>query len=201
MWPKNRSLRWSAAKTKKIVILGVLLAMEIVLSRFLSISTPVLKIGFNFVPIVVVAIAYGPLYSAILAGLGDFIGALLFPIGPYFPGFTLSAFITGLVFGIMLYKHPLKPWRKSEKEGAAKVMDYVRLAVSRWWRAVLGPVIIGIVVTLLLDPLWLMLLYDKAFMALIPARLIKLAVMVPLQAIVTVLLCYRVAGWINKASK
>ena len=37
-------------RTKKIVLEALLLAMLIVLSRFLSIKTPLIKISFSFVP-------------------------------------------------------------------------------------------------------------------------------------------------------
>ena len=87
-----------------LVLLAVLTAMEIVLSRFLSINPWNLKIGFSFVPIVVAAMLYGPLGGACVAGMGDFLGANLFPIGPYFPGYTVTAVLTGLVFGVLLYK-------------------------------------------------------------------------------------------------
>ena len=73
---------------------------EVVLSRFLSISTESLKIGFAFVPLVCCAMLYGPVWGAVAGGLADFIGAVLFPIGPYFPGFTLTNALIGLVFGL-----------------------------------------------------------------------------------------------------
>ena len=88
---------------KRLVTLGLLLAAEVILSRFLSIATPIVKIGFAFVPVVVTAILYGPVWSAVVAGAGDFIGAILFPIGPFFPGYTISAAISGAIFGIILY--------------------------------------------------------------------------------------------------
>lgn len=39
------------SKLKKIVLSAMLLALSIVLSRFLSVKTPLLVISFNFVPI------------------------------------------------------------------------------------------------------------------------------------------------------
>ena len=36
---------------QKLVVLGVLIAMEVVLSRFVSISTWNMKIGFAFIPV------------------------------------------------------------------------------------------------------------------------------------------------------
>lgn len=71
--------------TKVLTTLGVLIATEVVLSRFLSINAWNIKIGFNFVPIAIAAILYGPIAAGAVAGIGDFLGAVLFPIGPY-PG-------------------------------------------------------------------------------------------------------------------
>ena len=94
----------SSERLLMLVLLAVLTAMEIVLSRFLSINTWNLKIGFSFVPVVVASMLYGPMGGACVAGLGDFLGATLFPIAPFFPGYTLTAVLTGLVFGLLLYK-------------------------------------------------------------------------------------------------
>ena len=88
---------------KRIAVVGLLLALEIILSRFCSYSVWNSKIGFAFIPVVICAMLYGPVYSAILSGLADFLGAILFPIGAYFPGFTLTATLIGAVFGLFLY--------------------------------------------------------------------------------------------------
>ena len=89
---------------KKIVLTAMLLAFEIVLSRFLSYSVWNSKIGFGFVAVAICAGLLGPVYALILGGLADFLGAVLFPIGPYFFGFTFTAMLTGLCFGLFLYK-------------------------------------------------------------------------------------------------
>ena len=88
---------------KSVSVIGILVAMEIILARF-SIHTWNLKIGFSFVPIVVAAIFYGPMGGACVAAIGDVISFILFPVGAYFPGFTLTACLTGIVFGFFLRK-------------------------------------------------------------------------------------------------
>jgi ECF transporter S component (folate family) len=89
---------------QKLVIMGVLVAMEVVLSRFLSFNTWNTKIGFGFIPIAAAAILMGPVEAAVCGGLADFLGATLFPIGAYFPGFTATAALTGLIFGLFFHK-------------------------------------------------------------------------------------------------
>ena len=91
------------SKSKKIVLSGLLLAILIVFSRFVSIKTPILVISFSYIPIMLSAILLGPEYSCLIAGLGDLIGALLFPFGSYFVGFTITAALSGLVYGLCLY--------------------------------------------------------------------------------------------------
>ena len=88
---------------KSISIIGILVAMEIILARF-SIHTWNLKIGFSFIPVVVAAIFYGPVTAGLVGAIGDIMGYILFPVGAYFPGFTLTAFVTGMIFGFFLRK-------------------------------------------------------------------------------------------------
>ena len=146
--------------TKNLVILGLLLAIEIVLSRFLSITAWNIKIGFSFVPIIVTAIVFGPIPAAIVAGLGDFLGALLFPIGPYFPGFTLTAVLTGLTFGFFLY----------ERRSA--------------WRRIAAVAVAQFVLSLLLNTLWISVLYAAPYAPLLGTRIVQTAILSALELVV-----------------
>lgn len=51
------------SKNKKIILSAMLLALLIVLSRFLSIETQFLVLSFSFIPIMMSAIWLGPKYS------------------------------------------------------------------------------------------------------------------------------------------
>ena len=88
---------------KSVAILGILVAAEIIFARFF-IHTWNLKIGFSFVPIVIAAVLYGPVAGGMVAAIGDVISAFLFPVGAYFPGFTLTAFLAGVLYGLFLKK-------------------------------------------------------------------------------------------------
>ena len=83
---------------KSVSMIGIMVAMEVILARF-SIHTWNLKIGFTFLPIAVAAILYGPVAGGFVGAIGDVVSAVLFPVGAYFPGFTLTAYLTGAVFG------------------------------------------------------------------------------------------------------
>ena len=90
--------------TKMLVTAAILIAMQIILSRFLSINAWNLKIGFTFVTVFMAGYLYGPIMGACIAALGDMLGAILFPIAPFFPGFTLTAALNGALHGMMLHK-------------------------------------------------------------------------------------------------
>ena len=145
---------------QKLATVGILVALDIVLSRFLSINTFNMRIGFGFVPVVLAAVLYGPVWAALTAGLADVLGVMLFPTGPYFPGFTLTAILMGLTYGLLLYKQ-------------------INLG-----RIVAAVTICRIPLSLGLNTLWISVLYGKAFMALVPARIFQEAVLFPIHILV-----------------
>lgn len=151
--------------SKALVQVSLLIALEIVLSRFLSISTPIMRIGFGFVPVAVCAMLYGPVLAGVAGGLADFIGAILFPIGPYFPGFTLSAALTGVVYGIFLYRRENK------------------------WKYLVAAVCINcLVISLGLSSFWIHVLYGTPLDKLLPVRALQNSIMIPIQITVLRLL-------------
>ncbi len=93
------------AATKNLAIIALLIALNVVLSRFLSVNTTSLKIGFTFLTVMMAAYFFGAIGSMTVAGVADVIGALLFPVGPFFPGFTLTAVLTGLCYGLLMNKN------------------------------------------------------------------------------------------------
>lgn len=92
-----------------ITACAMMTALSVVLNRFCSIHTAGWTIGFAFVPVALIAVVYGPLAGAVVGGLADLIGALLFPFGPYHPGFTVVGALMGALYGWFLYNR--KPVR------------------------------------------------------------------------------------------
>lgn len=152
------------SKMKKMILSALLLTLAIVLARFLSIKTPILTISFSFVPIVLSAIWLGPKYSVLISGLADIIGAILFPFGEFFIGFTISAVLAGLIYGLILHK--------KEKEIKNKEL-VIRLIISN--------ILVTLLINTLLNTIWLMIMYQKAFIVLISARITKEILMIPIQ--------------------
>ena len=59
--------------TRMITVIGVLIAMEVILSRFLSINAPSVKIGFAFVPCALCAVLFGLAPTVIMRVFSFFI--------------------------------------------------------------------------------------------------------------------------------
>ena len=96
--------------TKMLAVMSILVALEVIIARFGTIRpTQSIKISLDFIPIVAAAVLYGPVPAVIISILADVLGAFLFPVGPYFPGFTLTAALTGLLYGLLLHRSQSLP--------------------------------------------------------------------------------------------
>ena len=146
---------------KTITYMSLFIALEVILTRFLAIQTPIVRISFTFLPIALSAMLFGPLFGGIAAALADLVGMMLFPSGPFFPGFTLTAFLTGVIYGLFLYKKPA-------------TLVQISLAV----------IVVTVVITLGLDTVWLWLITGQGIWAILPVRIIKALIMAPIQVAV-----------------
>ena len=144
------------------VLTAVMASLSMVLDRFASFHASSLKIGFAFVPIVLVAILCGPAYAAAAGAVADLVGALCFPFGPYHPGFTVTAALMGLVYGLFLHRDRL-----------------------RWWQVAIPTAVNNLVFGLLINTVWIMQLYGKkTYWAYLTGRLLtEYTVLIPLNLI------------------
>lgn len=95
-----------------LVCLALLIAIQVVLARFavIPLMGGNLRFSISFIPVVIAARCFGILPAMAVYGLGDFIGAIAFPTtGAYFPGFTVTAVISGFIFGAFLSKKASLP--------------------------------------------------------------------------------------------
>ncbi len=101
----------------KITSTAFLMALAIILSRVPFLSTYIsiggvnlVKIGFQEIPLMIVCLFNGPIYSMIASFGSDLIAALVLPTGPYFPGFTFDALLLGIFPALFLkfYKNSQK---------------------------------------------------------------------------------------------
>lgn len=92
-----------------LAAIAMLLALRVVLGFFangtLAFFGNNVKLSGAFLPIAVTGVMFGPIPAAIVGALGDIISFLINPTGTYFPGFTISGLLTGIIFGIAFYKN------------------------------------------------------------------------------------------------
>jgi len=146
---------------KKLISIALLVALSIILKRFLGYNDKVLSISFGFVPIAVAGMLFGVPGGLMAAVAADIIGALLFPSGPFNPLFTLVASLSGLCYGYFL-----------GKPGVSKQ------------RIVLCQVLITLFGHLLFNTLLLVPIIGKGFFAILPLRVVKNLLFFPVEVFI-----------------
>ena len=167
--------------TKMLVTLAMLLAIEIVLSRFLSIQTPITRIGFGFIPLVMAGILFGPIPAAIVAVLADVLGALLFPTGAYYPPLTITSLLVGLTYGLFLHK-----------------ISFNHKDIYDWLRIIGCVVVRQGIWALLLQSYWLSLLQGITYKQCLVTRIPQVLILAVVEIIVIPILI-KVADMLKKA--
>ncbi len=163
----------NSTKIRNMVFLAMLVAINVVFSRVTMINiTQNTKFSFEVIAIAFAAYVYGIGGAAIVAGLGDFVGALLRSIQglPYNPAYTVTAVITGILFAVFLYR---------------------KLNLGRIIASVLAT---QVLCSLLLNTFWNALFYGtkgtlwQSFVAIFSTRLVQFAIMTPLKIVLLILL-------------
>lgn len=162
--------------TRGIAVCAMFIAISCVLSFFKVGITTNVNVTLFFLPIAVSAMLLGPLASMAVGGVADLLGCIIRPTGPYFPGFTLNAIITGLIYGLFFYSK--KP---------------------RLWQVIVARLVVMVAVDLILTPLWLHILYGTPLVwAFWVERLIKCAIVVPIEVVSIFIATTATSKMINK---
>lgn len=141
---------------KEIFSGGIFIALTIIFTHIFSVQTPFIRISFGFLPLAVYSAVFGPLPGGLLGAAADILGCMIFSPGSYFPGFTLSSFLSGCTYGLLLHGRPV-----SIK------------------RIILACTLIFLLLDTILNTLWLSLLYHKAAAIFFTGRLIKGIIFLP----------------------
>ena len=147
--------------TRALVMLALMVAMNVVLGRLSIQFTPEIRLSvLGFLPIALAGWLMGPVYGALVGAAGDVLNYVLFThaFGPYFPGYTLVAALSGLWYGLVLHDRRIS-----------------------WLRAVLCIVPVILVGEMLLNSVWVYLMYNKTFWAKLPLRLLTNVIECPVK--------------------
>ncbi len=168
IWKRELSIN-----TQQLVTMALLVALDIVLSRFGSINMWNTRIGFGFVPIVVAGMLLGPFKAAVTAAVADVIGALLVPTGAFFPPLTVTAVLRGILYGVMLKYVP--EYLKKVTEDPKKY--------QRAWIGICAATTLfdQLAFGMLLQSYWLSLLYGSPYTGMMASRVLQIAILIPVE--------------------
>lgn len=142
-----------------ITLMAMLAAISIVIGFTLTfMPAQFVKISFTFLPNEFVYYLFGPFVGIFFGAAIDILNFMIKPMGPYFPGFTLSSILIGLIYGVLLYKKPL---------------SLKRIIVANAIRTIF--------IDLILNTYWMIVLYNYQLPVILPPRALKLLVMFPIE--------------------
>lgn len=141
---------------KKIILSGIFIALIIIFTHIFAVQTVFLRIGIGFLPLAIYGAIAGPWYGAFIGAIADILGCLLFTPGFLFPGFTVSSFLSGYTYGYFFYNK--------------------RVTLKR---ICLCFIFLFIFINILLNTIWLSMLYHKAAALFLISRLIKEIICLP----------------------
>ena len=148
--------------TRNMVLCGLMAALAVVLSMTASIEVgPYIRIGFSGIPNRIVVCLFGPVAGCLFGGALDILKYALKPTDPFFFGFTFNVMLAGIIYGSILYRKPV-----SIK------------------RIVAAELLIKILINCILNTLWISMLYGKGFFAILPLRVFKNVIMLPIDSLI-----------------
>lgn len=145
----------SYSSTQKLTMTALFIALNIVLNQLTIPIGTTIEIGFAFLPIAIMAYLFGPIRAGGAAIFADVLGFFLRPNGFFFPGFTLNMGIAGAIYGIFLHNKPV-------------TLRRVAMTV----------LVVDIVVSLILTPIWLNIMYQTNLFAIL--RIVKTLILYPI---------------------
>ena len=146
----------------RLVTLSLLIALTLVIGRF-SVGTNLLKVSFTFVGMTLIGYFYGPFWTGLAGFILDLLGIMMSSSGVFYPGFTLSAIVAGIIYGGLLD---------------------ARYAPIHWWRLLTVSMLISLGINGIVTTLWLTQLSNLSFWSLFMMRLPKEILTVPVMFIV-----------------
>lgn len=165
-----------------IVMTGMLIAVGLLLKIFVMIPVgETIKISFNFLALASIGMLFGPVPAVAAGAITDVLGFFVANKtgGAYHPGFTLVEMTGGLIYGICLYK--------------AQVGKFFPV------RCVIAKTLIVIICNLLMNTYFICTLYGTgSFISMLPPRLLKNAIMLPVDIVLMCIVLPAVLTAYNK---
>lgn len=153
-----RSSFYELKNLKSISICAMFMALSVLLGSLSFQITPTIKVGLAFICNSMIGLMFGPVTGAVFGGVSDILKYLVAPTGVFFPGFTISAVLGGFIYGVGMYKKPV---------------SILRCAITKF--------IVVVVVNIILNSIWLRIMYQTPIEYLLTTRIIKELIMYPIE--------------------
>lgn len=162
-WVRKFSCSWAGMKNVRVLTgTALLIGLNIILGLAGTLYlTNELRIGFGFLTAALCGAVYGPSVAMVSGAITDVLGYLVQPVGAYFPGFTVTAILGGLFYGMILYQS--RP-------------TLVRCFIAKG--------LVNLVLNTGLNTLWHSVFFGKAAEVLLPARFLKNLCLWPIEALI-----------------
>ncbi|MBC8589848.1 folate family ECF transporter S component [Wansuia hejianensis] len=147
---------------KVIVISGFLIALNVVLSRIITIPG---VISFGGFPIIFGGIVFGPIAGFIIGAVGDIVSFMVRPTGPFMPHFVLTSALTGFIPGILT------------------IVLKNKLEDFKLWKAFIAILVGQVITSVLMVPYFRLILFDHPFVLTISKAASKQAINIPTYAV------------------
>lgn len=149
-----------------LVTAALLLALHTVLAGLSIDVLPFLRISFSFLTTAVTGMLFGPSVAMLTAAAGDVLGYFMHPTGVFFLPYMLTGMFSACVYGVLLYHTPL-----------------------RLPRVIAAKSIVTVFSNILMNTLWNSMVYGKSFVAILPLRIVKNLVLLPVEVLMLYFVC------------
>lgn len=138
-------------KTKTLVLLALFMAFSISVSAVTRIRTPFFSISLGPIIKMYVGLLFGPVTGAVYGFSLDILQFFIDNRGDaFFPGYTFTETLGVFLYGLFLYRRPLK-----------------------FNRVLLAKFVVVVICNILLGTLWMSIMNGKAFLFYLPPRVWK----------------------------
>ena len=120
---------------RSVCYAALLCAIAIVLEQFQIPVTQSLFISVSFLAISLCSMITGPVMAVPCGVIVDLIGYALHPTGPFFPGYTLTAVLSAMIYALFLYRAKLTFGRIAGAKAVVNLL--INTIVGSVWRVVL----------------------------------------------------------------
>ena len=147
-------------KTRKMLILALLMAINVAISSLFIEVGPNLRLYFTYIVNMIVAANFSLPLVITYAIVEDFIAFFLFPSGPFFLGYTITAVVGCVIYHIFLHKE----------------INLKNIIISK--------TLVNIFVNIGLNSLWSSMLFSKGYIYYFSKSVVKNLLMLPIEVMV-----------------